>query len=340
MSVIIEVFEKDKDSFDKVATHPLQSWAWGEFRKTTGVKVSRIAKVDEGKFVETYQITWHKIPKVKYYIGYCPKSRLPSNEALEAIQKIAHQIGAILVKFEPNARVSSEATNRILDIQEKYSFRRGKALFTKYSFWLDLDKSEDDLLKNMHQKTRYNLRLAEKRGVKIIEDNSDNGFLDYWRLMEETTKRQGFYAHTKSYHEKMWREMKNSGMGHLFKAVYEGKVLTTWILFVLNGVLYYPYGASSNENREVMSSNLMMWEAIRFGQKNKCKLMDMWGSMGPEPDEKDPWYGFHRFKQGYGPELVEFVGTYDLVINTGLYKVYGILDKVRWMLLKSVAKLR
>lgn len=340
MSVIIEVFEKDKDIFDKVATHPLQSWAWGEFRKTTGVMVSRIARVIDGKITETYQITWHKIPKVKLYIGYCPKSILPSDEALEAIQNIANKMGAILVKFEPNICVSGEATKRIGEIQEKYELKKGKALFTKYSFWLDLNKSEDELLKNMHQKTRYNLRLAEKRGVKIIEDNSENGFLDYWSLMEETTKRQGFYAHTKSYHEKMWNEMKNSGMGHLFKAVYEGKVLTTWILFVLNGVLYYPYGASSNENREVMASNLMMWEAIRFGKKNKCKLMDMWGSMGPEPDEKDPWYGFHRFKQGYGPELVEFVGTYDLVINKGLYKVYGIVDKVRWMLLKSMAKLR
>ena len=66
----------------------------------------------------------------------------------------------------------------------------------------------------------------------------------------------------------------------------------------------------------------------------------MWGSLGPEPDTKDPWYGFHRFKLGYGSELVEFLGTYDLVVDGGLYKVYGLVDKVRWLLLKTLAKVR
>jgi lipid II:glycine glycyltransferase (peptidoglycan interpeptide bridge formation enzyme) len=340
MSVIIEVTEKDKKQFDSVASHPLQSWEWGEFRKNTGVLVTRLAKVEDGKFTNTFQITWHKIPKTSYFIGYCPKSNIPDEESLKEIKMIAQKKQAIMVKFEPNEKNNNKSVEKIKKIENDFNFKIGKSLFTKYSFWLDLNHSEDVLLKNMHQKTRYNIRLAEKRGVCIIEDNSDNGFEDYWKLMEETTKRQGFYAHTKSYHQKMWKEMKSSGMGHLFKAVYEGKVLTTWILFVLNDVLYYPYGASSNVNREVMSSNLMMWEAIRFGKKQNCKLMDMWGSMGPEPDEKDPWYGFHKFKQGYGPELVEFIGTYDLIVDASLYKIYGVIDKVRWMVLKAIAKFK
>ena len=338
--MIIDVTEKDRIDFDKAATHPLQSWAWGEFRKTTGVMVSRLAVVEKDKMVETYQITWHKIPKTNFFIGYCPKSALPSNEALMRIKEIAKKRRAILVKFEPNKRTDEKAKSEIREIENNFNFVKGKSLFTKYSFWLDLSGTEENLLKNMHQKTRYNIRLAEKKGVKVIEDNSDKGFEDYWKLMQETTKRQGFYAHTKSYHHKMWNQMKESGMGHLFKAVFEDKVLTTWILFSLNDVLYYPYGASSSENREVMASNLMMWEVIKFGKKLKCKLLDMWGSLGPEPDEKDPWYGFHRFKQGYGPELVEFVGTYDLVIDPMLYKVYGVVDKIRWLLLKTVAKFR
>ncbi|HEX9008046.1 MAG TPA: peptidoglycan bridge formation glycyltransferase FemA/FemB family protein [Patescibacteria group bacterium] len=338
--MIKEVTAVDKQKFDKAAVHPLQSWEWGEFRKSTGVGVSRLAKVEDGEFAETYQITWHQIPKTKFFIGYCPKSVIPSEEALIKISEIAVARGAILVKFEPNERKNSGNEDEINKLSEVFDFKPGKALFTRYSFWLDLDQSEENLLKNMHQKTRYNLRLAERKGVKIIMDDTEEGFEDYWRLMEETTRRQGFFAHTKSYHLKMWKTMRESGMANLFKAVYEGKVLTTWIVFCLNGVLYYPYGASSNENREVMASNLMMWEVIKFGRKQKCKLMDMWGSLGPEPDEKDPWFGFHRFKQGYGPELVEFVGTYDLVIDPFLYKVYGMVDKMRWMLLKMVAKLR
>jgi len=138
----------------------------------------------------------------------------------------------------------------------------------------------------------------------------------------------------------MWQTMIVNGGGHLLKAIYEGKTLTTWVLFELNDVLYYPYGASSNQNKEVMASNLMMWETIKLGKKHGCKMFDMWGSMGPEPDRSDPWYGFHRFKQGYGGELTEFVGTYDLVVNRTLYKIYILVDKLRWIVLKLLAKLR
>jgi len=336
--VIREAKETEQKEYDLVAAHPLQSWAWGEFRKETGLGVSRLVEERVKKIVSVYQITWHQVPKTPFYIGYCPKSPLPSKEALKEIERVAKKKGAIFVKFEPNVEAGEKSEEMIEKLSSGTDFRKGKALFTKYSLWLDLTPSEDEILKNMHQKTRYNLRLSEKKGVKIVED--PDGFEDYWKLMEETTKRQGFYAHTKKYHQSMWNAMRESGMGYLLKAVYEGEVLTSWILFVLNGVLYYPYGASGSTHREVMASNLMMWETIRFGKKYKCRLFDMWGSLGPEPDVKDPWYGFHRFKLGYGPELIEFVGTYDLVVNPGLYKVYGLVDKVRWLALKSVAKFR
>jgi lipid II:glycine glycyltransferase (peptidoglycan interpeptide bridge formation enzyme) len=107
-----------------------------------------------------------------------------------------------------------------------------------------------------------------------------------------------------------------------------------WIVFVYNDALYYPYGSSSSEHREVMASNLMMWEAIRFGKKLGLKRFDMWGALGPYPDTKDAWFGFHRFKQGYGGDLVEFVGSYDLVIDPFLYQAYKIADKARWLYLR------
>jgi lipid II:glycine glycyltransferase (peptidoglycan interpeptide bridge formation enzyme) len=249
-------------------------------------------------------------------------------------------MGAIFVKFEPNERVSEESTEKIDSLKRNNYFRDGKPLFTKYSFWLDISPEEDALLAKLQQKTRYNVRLAEKKGVVIVEDNSEVGFEDYWKLTEETTKRQGFYSHTKSYHRKMWQTMTYSGVGHIFKAVYEDKILATWVVFCLNDVLYYPYGASSNLHREVMASNLMMWEVIKFGKKQNCKLFDLWGSLGPDPDTGDPWYGFHRFKQGYGAELVQFVGTYDLVVDEKLYSVYNVVDKMRWIFLKFLARFK
>jgi len=337
--VIKEISEIDKRNFDRVAKHPLQSWSWGEFRKKTGVELSRLA-FGEKNIEDTFQITWHRIPYTKFCIGYCPKSVVPNKEEVEVIKKEAEKKGAIFVKFEPNEKINTETEKKIMDLKKDFSWVKGKPLFTKFTFQLDISKGEDELLKNMHQKTRYNLRLAEKRGVQIVEDNSETGFEDYWKLMEETTRRQGFFAHGKGYHHKMWQTMTESGMGHLFKAVYEGKTLTTWMVFILNDTIYYPYGASSNENREVMASNLMMWEVIRYGKKQGCRLFDMWGSLGPTPDLKDPWYGFHKFKQGYGAELVEFLGSFDLVVKPMLYKLYGLTDSLRWVGLKLLARLR
>lgn len=337
--MIKEISEIDKRNFDRVAKHPLQSWSWGEFRKKTGVELSRLA-FGEKNIEDTFQITWHRIPYTKFCIGYCPKSVVPNKEEVEVIKKEAEKKGAIFVKFEPNEKINTETEKKIMDLKKDFSWVKGKPLFTKFTFQLDISKGEDELLKNMHQKTRYNLRLAEKRGVQIVEDNSETGFEDYWKLMEETTRRQGFFAHGKGYHHKMWRTMTESGMGHLFKAVYEGKTLTTWMVFILNDTIYYPYGASSNENREVMASNLMMWEVIRYGKKQGCRLFDMWGSLGPTPDLKDPWYGFHKFKQGYGAELVEFLGSFDLVVKPMLYKLYGLTDSLRWVGLKLLARLR
>lgn len=338
--MITEAKETQRKAFNKVAKHPLQSWTWGDFRIKTGLGVSRLVNETDGKIKTTFQITWHKIPNTNRCIGYCPKSVVPSKDELKAIMVEAKKRRAIFVKFEPNERVGAGAEKKINTLKEDFDWTSGKSLFTKYTFQLDISLPEEEMLKNMHQKTRYNLRLAEKKGVSVIEDNSEAGFEDYWKLMEETTKRQGFFAHGKEYHRKMWQTATESGMGHLFKAVYEGKVLTTWMVFILNDMIYYPYGASSNENREVMASNLMMWEVIRFGKANDCRVFDMWGSLGPNPDMKDPWYGFHKFKQGYGAELVEFLGSYDLIVEPTLYKVYGLVDSVRWAGLKLFAMLR
>lgn len=212
-------------------------------------------------------------------------------------------------------------------------------LFTKYTFILDISKSEDELLANMHSKWRYNIRVAQKHDVKVTEDNSDKAFEEYVKLTNETTTRQKFYAHTEKYHRIQWESLphtnkQNQLSSHLLTATYNKKILVAWIVFVFNDTLYYPYGASSSEYREVMASNFMMWEAIRFGKKLGLKKFDMWGAMGPTPDAKDPWFGFHRFKQGYGGDLIEFVGSYDLVINPIMYQAYKLADKARWLYLR------
>jgi len=85
-----------------------------------------------------------------------------------------------------------------------------------------------------------------------------------------------------------------------------------------------------------MASNLIMWEAIRLAKKLGCQNFDMWGALGKNPNEKDPWFGFHRFKMGYSPHQVEYIGTYDLVINPFLYRIFLAADKLRWIILRKL----
>ena len=309
--------------------HPLQSTKWGEFRKKTGIKVVRFNNL---------QLTIHPIPYVNYTIGYFPKGPMPNSQMLDELKKIGKNEKCVFIQIEPNIEASENLKSKIENLGFVPS---AHPLFTKYNFVLDLNKPEEELLKNLSQKTRYNIRLAQKKGVKIIEDNSDKSFQDYLRLTKETTQRQKFYAHSEKYHRLMWETLKtqnfdtNELSAHLLKATYNRKLLATWIIFVLGDTIYYPYGASSNEHRDVMASNLIMWEAIKFGKKLGLKKFDMWGALGPNPDTKDPWYGFHRFKQGYGGKLIEYIGSFDLVLNERLYLIYKILDKIRWFILKT-----
>ncbi len=341
--LVREVQEKEKKRFNQVATHPLQSWEWGEFREKTGKKVIRLGLFDETKLKAGYQLTVHPLPKTGYNLLYFPKGPIPNKIMLETLTKVGQQEQAVLVKMEPNVgRPLSQSPSAFKEIRNfllENSCRPGQPLFTPYTFRLDLTKKEEDLLAAMKSKTRYNLRLSQKHGVEVIEDNSREAFEIYLKLMMETTQRQKFFAHTLDYHRKMWATLNPAGIAHLLLAKCKNKVLVAWILFTFNKVLYYPYGASTRELRETMPSYAMMWQAIKFGQKMGCETFDLWGTPGPDPNPKDPWFGFHRFKLGFGAQLIEFLGTWDLVINPYFYPLYNLANNLRWKFLRLKSRL-
>jgi lipid II:glycine glycyltransferase (peptidoglycan interpeptide bridge formation enzyme) len=339
----VEITENERADYNSVVSHPLQSYEWGQFREKTGVKVIRRGLLKNGKIIDGFTLTLHKVPKTKFTVGYLPKGNVPTVEVLKELKRIGRENNCIFIQLEPNVTDNLKLKTENL----KPSFH---PLFTKYTFVLDITKSEEELLKNMHPKTRYNIRVAEKHGVKVAEQTSDEAFKEYLRLTEETTSRQKFFAHTPSYHAKMWETLKtensklktqneNGLAAHLLTAIYKPddgneEMLAAWILFVFHDHLYYPYGASSSKFRKTMASNLIMWEAIKFGKKHNLKFFDMWGALGYPADTKDKWYGFHKFKEGYGGKHTEFVGSYDLVINPTLYRLYKIADKTRWAFLR------
>lgn len=294
-------------------THPLQSAAWGDFRKAMGIDVVCL---------QDWQLTFHSIPHTPWTIGYFPKGPKPTKDMIDKLLTLGREKNAIFIQLEPN----------VSDINVPLRLSH-HPLFTKYTFVLDLTKSEDDLMASMHPKTRYNIRVAQKHGVVVKEDASSEAFAAYLQLTEETTSRQRFFAHNKKYHQTMWKTLRKAGIAHLFTASYKGEILSAWIVFVFEDTIYYPYGASSRNHREVMAPTLLLWEITKWAKKEGLKKFDLWGALGPNPDENDPWYGFHRFKQGFNPKLVEFIGSYDLVINTPLYTLYRIADTIRWRIL-------
>ena len=338
----IEIDEKLEIEFNKHINHPLQAYEWGIFREKTGAQVIRRAKLDNAQIISAYQITIHKTPNFPYQIGYFPKGDLPTDLVMNDLKEVGEKNSISFIQLEPNV-ISSQVENlNFENLTIKKSFH---PLFTRFTFMLDLTKSEDELLKNMHQKTRYNIKLADKKGVKVEIDNSDKVFKEYIKLTNETTKRQKFYAHNEKYHRLMWETLGNKNnekfdpnklQANILKATYKNKMLVTYILFTFKDKLYYPYGASSSEYREVMASSKAMWEAIKFGKNLGLQSFDMWGAANvKEPKTNDPYYGFHRFKQGFGAHLTEFIGSYDLIINPINYRLLNVADKLRWAYLNA-----
>jgi len=307
---------------NQIATHPLQTSAWMNFRKAWG---NEILTTKWGI------ITVHKIPFTKYKIGIFEKGPALTRVQLLELRKLAKENNLIFIKLEPSFAKTTEGQAQLIKLLRNSGCVRGRRLFTPTTFWVDLNLSEEELLKGFSSKTRYNIRLAQRQGVKVVEDNSDKAFEKYLKLTFETAKRQGFYAHTEKYHRLMWQYLKPAGIAHLLTATYRGEVITAWILFVWKDFLYYPYGASTDKYKNVMANNLMMWEAICLGRSLGLKTFDLWG--------REEGKGFTRFKEGYNPKVIEFIGSWDLVINKPLYYLYRIAEGLRWKFLRLKARL-
>ncbi len=284
-----------------------------------GIETSRL---------DGYLLTFHNIPHTPYKVGYLPRSTMPEKPVLEKLYRLGRQNRAIFIKIEPYVEKGSK-----LKIMNQELVSSPHPLFPKWTQILDLTKSEEDLFKNLHPKTRYNIRLAEKKGVKVFEESNDIGFKDFAKLYFETTKRQRYFGHTMKYHQTVWDNLKKDS-GHILVAYYDNVPLAAYQLWYRDGIMYYVYGGTSDQMRNLMASNLLMWEAIKLGKKLGAKKFDMWGSLPPNYDQSHSWAGFTRFKSGYGTKFVEFVGSYDLVINPSLYYLYNIVYRVRELILK------
>ncbi len=328
IKIISDDFPNISD-YNKQVFHPLQAWEWGEARKKTGVEVLRLG---DGKNV--YQLTIHQLPITNHRIGYLPRSVFPTKDVLDFLYEYGKKNKIIFIKIEPyEEKLKVKSQKAKVQLKSQKLIESKHPLFPSWTQILDLNKSEDELLKSFHSKTRYNIRLSEKKGVFVKEMSNEKGFEIFSKLYFETCKRQKYFGHTPKYHQIVWDSLKKD-IVHILIAFYKDIPLAAFELFYFKKILYYPYGGTSLEYRNFMASNLLMWEAIKLGKKLDAEKFDMWGSLPPNYDANNSWSGFTRFKEGYGTKFTEFIGSYDLVINPFLYKIYNVVYSLREIYLR------
>jgi lipid II:glycine glycyltransferase (peptidoglycan interpeptide bridge formation enzyme) len=188
----------------------------------------------------------------------------------------------------------------------------------------------------MHQKTRYNIRLAEKKNVKIVSEKNYETFI---ALMKKTGERDGFRLHE----EKHYRAIFDSNFSLQLTAQVDGKDVATAVFVGSGNTFTYLYGASDHEYRALMAPYLLQWEGMKLGKKMGYTKYDFFGIAPPresrnvnresrelyEYDPKHQYAGVTRFKLGFGGSVVEAPGTFDLILQPGKYKVYQLLRKLR-----------
>jgi peptidoglycan pentaglycine glycine transferase (the first glycine) len=187
--------------------------------------------------------------------------------------------------------------------------------------WLMVDRSEAELLSAMKQKTRYNIRLAEKKSVSIREIIIDE-FQTLYNMYLETSIRDGFIIRPREYYFDVWSQFLNSGMATILVAEVDKTPVAGLVLFHFGKRSWYIYGMSTDKHREKMPNYLLQWEAIKKSRALGCRIYDLWGA--PEVfNEQDSLWGVYRFKKGLGCEPVQRFGAYDFPISKFTYKIFN-----------------
>ena len=207
---------------------------------------------------------------------------------------------------------------------------------------VSLKENEEDILGRMKSKTRYNIRLAFRKGV-IVEKAGVEALDEWYRLYEVTALRDKITIHSKSYYRKIFELSGDSFLPKgkpeiaLFKAVYNDQLLAGIIVAVYGSRATYLYGASSNEHRNLMPAYALQWEAIKYAKEKGCVEYDLFG-IPPENDHDHPMSGLYRFKTGFGGNILHRPGCWDLPLKPVVYRVYRWAESLRLFYYKKLRK--
>lgn len=316
----------------------LQSYEWGEFQKSLNKNVWRFGIENNGALQAVCQLIEQPLPLTKSYF-YAPrgpvfKINLPADakkEIIKLILKEARDLTVdtktreeIFLKIEPAVTIGEINAQELL-------LKKVKSVQPKNTSILDLNLDENNLLQNMHQKTRYNIRLAEKKNI-TARQGTINDFEIFWTLMEKTTSRDNFRPHPKNYYQQLLKFLEtNTTNGFSIKlwlAELDNRPLAAALIGYFGDTATYLHGGSDYQFHNLMAPYLLHWQIIRDAKNKKYKKYDFWGIAPTKvKNEEAGWEGLTRFKLGFGGSEINYAGTFDFVYDQMWYIIYNIAKK-------------
>jgi lipid II:glycine glycyltransferase (peptidoglycan interpeptide bridge formation enzyme) len=307
-------------------------------------KFQAIVIRDDNKITGSIGILIKKLPHLKYNFAYAPrgpicdiynKERL--EQLLQAAKDYCQTQKCVTLIIDPYIRMGEGHFTKVAD---RLGFRvsMSKTNFNniqpQYNSTLSLsNKTEEQLLNSFDSKTRYNIRLAARKGV--IVSTCDTSYInEFYRLMVITGKRDNFSVRSKEYFEKLLSVLGQHA--RLYMAFYNEKAIAGTITIQYGDLVWYLYGASDNEYRNLMPNYALQWEMIKWGLETNSSLYDFGGVPG-DNDADNPLYGLYKFKKGFGAEVTELVGEYSYVFKPQINLILQ-LAKRAMKILKGIRK--
>jgi lipid II:glycine glycyltransferase (peptidoglycan interpeptide bridge formation enzyme) len=325
----------------------LQSWEWGQLKARYGWHAHRLVwgEVDEPPQAAAQILQRHlELPGIplKLNVLYCPRGPVLDwtketlrDRVLQDLAAFARRQRAISLKVDPFLPIGygmpgepdAEEVPIGKKIIEEFSHLGWRFSDEQIQFrntlTLDLRDPEDQLLGAMKSKTRYNIRLAGRRGVEVQKGGPEDIDLLY-KMYTETSLRDGFAIRNPGYYQHAWGDFMRSGLAQPFLAFVEKEPIAALIVYRFDETVTFMFGMSRDIHREKMPNYLLQWEAIRWAKEHGCSLYDFWGA--PDwLDPQDPMWGVYRFKKGFGARLVRTIGAWDFPTRRYSYWVYSIL---------------
>ena len=313
--------------------HILQTYAWGQVKARTGWRPIYLVLEEDGQIRAATLLLYRPLPVGGRGIFYSPRGPVldPADHRLfdfllEEVRELGRRYRALLWKIDPDVPAPAPELVAYLRHRGFVSTVGGggfEGTQPRCVFRLDLTPSLEELLASFHPKTRYNLRLAQRRGVTVKSDCDRSDLAVFYRLLTETARRDGFLIRGPSYFEALWEELVRRDYARLFLAYYQGEAIAGTLAFTLGSKAWYVYGASASRHRQVMPNYLLQWTMICWAKERGCTLYDFRG-VPPTPDPAHPLHGLYRFKKGFSGQFTEFIGEYDLVLSPWCYHLWRV----------------